>query len=144
MDRMTLTQMRTEAKKHLMNYRRNNTRAYKSPSRRAQDGRTDGWACAIEAARSYFYAENPVKERFMCRLFGLETPLPRNQPVRERIIRLSIELSVSESTLYKWREDVLEIVLYAAIESGLVRPFGLNECDSCFKGEEIETKSRGD
>ena len=63
----------------------------------------------------------------MCRLYGLETPLPRNQPVRARMIKLSLELSVAESTLYKWREDILEIVLYAAIEYGLVGVFGLRE-----------------
>ncbi len=61
----------------------------------------------------------------MCRLFGLETPIPRSQPTRARMIQLGLELAVSESTLYKWREDVFEIVLYAAIESGLIRPFGL-------------------
>ena len=61
----------------------------------------------------------------MTRLFGLETPLPRNQPTRARMIRLGVEMSVSESTLYKWREDIFEIVLYAAIEYGLIHPFGL-------------------
>jgi len=61
----------------------------------------------------------------MCRLFGLETPVPRNQPTSERMIKLSIDLSVGESTLYKWREDILEIVLYAAIEAGLISPFGI-------------------
>ena len=80
---------------------------------------------AIDAARAYFRTENPLKERFMSRLFGLDTPLPRSQPTRARMIRLSLELSVSESTLYKWREDILEIVLYAAIEAGLAGLFGL-------------------
>ena len=61
----------------------------------------------------------------MTRLFGLEAPLPRGQPMRARLVRLCADLNVSESTLYKWREDVLEIVLYAAIESGLLCPFGL-------------------
>ena len=61
----------------------------------------------------------------MTRLFGLETPLPRSQPMRARLIRLSGELSVSESTLYKWREDILEIVLYAAMEAGVVGLFGI-------------------
>ena len=76
----------------------------------------------------------------MSRLFGLDTPLPRSQPVRARMIRLSIELSVSESTLYKWREDILEIVLYAAIEAGMVGLFGLADCeDAEEEDEESET-----
>ena len=61
----------------------------------------------------------------MSRLFGLETAIPRNQPARARMIQLGLDLAVSESTLYKWREDIFEIVLYAAIETGLIRPFGL-------------------
>ena len=61
----------------------------------------------------------------MSRLFGLDTPIPRNQHMRARMIQLGEELAVSESTLYKWREDLFEIVLYAAIESGLICPFGL-------------------
>ena len=61
----------------------------------------------------------------MIRLFGLETAIPRNQLTRARMVQLQAELCVTESTLYKWREDVFEIVLYAAIECGLVHPFGL-------------------
>ena len=61
----------------------------------------------------------------MTRLFGLEAPLPRGQPIRARLIRLCTEMSVSESTLYKWREDILEIVLYAAMEAGVVGLFGI-------------------
>jgi hypothetical protein len=101
-----------------LNYRRNNSRVYRCASLRAEGGVMIGWVRAIDAARAYFRAANPIKERFMSRLFGLETPLPRGQPVRARMIRLSLELSVSESTLYKWREDIMEVVLYAAIESG--------------------------
>jgi hypothetical protein len=41
------------------------------------------------------------------------------------MIRISIDFGVGESTLYKWREDILEIVLYAAIEAGLISPFGI-------------------
>ena len=65
----------------------------------------------------------------MTRLFGLEAPLPRGQPMRARLIRLCTEMSVSESTLYKWREDILEIVLYAAMEAGVVGLFGIRETE---------------
>lgn len=123
----TLPRLRAEAKRQLLNYRRNNSRVYRCASLRAEGGVMIGWVRAIDAARAYFRAANPIKERFMSRLFGLETPLPRGQPVRARMIRLSLELSVSESTLYKWREDIMEVVLYAAIESGLVGLFGLHE-----------------
>jgi hypothetical protein len=49
--------------------------------------------------------------------------------MRARMIHLSTEMSVSESTLYKWREDILEIVLYAAMETGVVGLFGIRETE---------------
>ena len=138
MKAITLPNLRTEAKRQLLNYRRNQSRVYRQAALRAERGAVVGWCRAIDAARAYFRTADPVKERFMCRLFGLDTPLPRSQPVRARMIRLSIELSVSESTLYKWREDILEIVLYAAIEAGLVGLFGLADCET---EEEAEAES---
>lgn len=140
MKAITLPRLRAEAKRQLLNYRRNQSRVYRPAALRAERGSVRGWVRAIDAARAYFRTENPLKERFMSRLFGLDTPLPRSQPVRARMIRLSIELSVSESTLYKWREDILEIVLYAAIEAGLVGLFGLADCeDAEEEDEESET-----
>ena len=125
MQTIPLTRLRAEAKRQLLNYRKNTTRIYRSPALRAENAAIPGWIRVIDAARAYFHATNPTKERFMSRLFGLETVIPRNQPARARMIQLGLDLAVSESTLYKWREDIFEIVLYAAIETGLIRPFGL-------------------
>ena len=121
---ITLPRLRAEAKRQLLKYRRNHSRSFRSRAPRAERGAILGWQRAIDAARIYLRTGNPVKERFMSRLYGLETPLPRSQPVRARMLRLSFELNVSESTLYKWRADILEVVLYAAIEAGLVGLFG--------------------
>lgn len=125
MKAISLPQLRAEAKRQLMNYRRNNSRVYRGSAIRAEGGEMLAWVRAIDSARTYLRAQNPAKERFMTRLFGLETPLPRSQPTRARMIRLSQEICVSESTLYKWREDILEVVLYAAMEAGVVGLFGL-------------------
>lgn len=125
MKAISLPQLRVEAKRQLMNYRRNNSRVYRGSAIRAEGGEMLAWVRAIDSARTYLRAQNPAKERFMTRLFGLETPLPRSQPTRARMIRLSQEICVSESTLYKWREDILEVVLYAAMEAGVVGLFGL-------------------
>jgi hypothetical protein len=125
MEAITLARLRAEAKRQMLNYRRNQSRAYRGAALRAERGAILGWTRAIDAARAYLREANPVKERFMSHLYGLDTPLPRSQPVRARMIRLSLELCVSESTLYKWREDILEIVLYAAIEARLVGLFGI-------------------
>jgi len=120
-----LARLRTEAKRQLNNYRKNTARAYRNSAQRAEHVAEQEWIRAIDAARSYFHAKDPLKERFMVRLFGLETAVPRNQLTRARMLLLEEELCVSASTLYKWREDIFEIVLYAAIESGLLCPFGL-------------------
>lgn len=125
MQTISLSRLRAEAKRQLYNYRKNTARVYRSPALRAENGAVLEWIRAIDAARAYFRNMDPTKERFMCRLFGLETAIPRNQATRTRMILLGQELNVSESTLYKWREDIFEIVLYAAIEAGLLCPFGL-------------------
>jgi len=127
MKAISLPQLRAEAKRQLLNYRRNNSRVYRGSAIRAEGGAMLSWVRAINSARVFTRAQNPAKERYMTRLFGLETPLPRSQPMRARMIRLSVEMSVSESTLYKWREDILEIVLYAAMEAGVVGLFGIRE-----------------
>ena len=125
MKAISLPQLRAEAKRQLMNYRRNNSRVYRSSAIRAEGGEMLAWIRAIDSARIYLRAQNPAKERYMTRLFGLETPLPRSQPMRARLIRLSEEMCVSESSLYKWREDILEVVLYAAMEAGVIGLFGI-------------------
>jgi len=127
MKSISIPQLRTEAKRQLLNYRRNHSRLYRSTAIRAEGGTMLGWIRAIDSARMYLRAQSLAKERYMCRLFGLESPLPRGQPMRARMIHLSAEMSVSESTLYKWREDIFEIVLYAAMEAGVVSLFGIRE-----------------
>lgn len=125
----TLPHLRAEAKRQLLSYRRNNSRVYRSNAIRAEGWTMLAWVRAIDSARMYLRAQNPVKERYMSRLFGLDAPLPRGQPVRARLVRLCEEMNVSESTLYKWREDILEVVLYAAMEAGVVGLFGLREAE---------------
>ena len=137
MKAISLPQLRAEAKRQLMNYRRNNSRVYRSSAIRAEGGEMLAWIRAIDSARIYLRAQNPAKERYMTRLFGLETPLPRSQPMRARLIRLSEEMCVSESTLYKWREDILEVVLYAAMEAGVIGLFGIRaaQAQECAQNE---------
>ncbi len=125
MKAISLPRLRAEAKRQLLNYRRNNSRIYRGSAIRAEGGAMLAWIRAIDSARAYLRLQHPAKERYMTRLFGLETPLPRSQPTRARMINLGAEMSVSESTLYKWREDILEIVLYAAMEAGVVGLFGI-------------------
>ena len=142
MKAISLPQLRVEAKRQLLHYRRNNSRVYRSTAIRSEGGTMLGWVRAIDAARMYLRALNPQKERYMTRLFGLEAPLPRGQPMRARLVRLCADLNVSESTLYKWREDILEIVLYAAMEAGVNGLFGIRAVEEQEALSEEEVGSR--
>ena len=54
----------------------------------------------------------------MARCFGLDVAAPRGQDARTRLVKLSMDLHVATSTLYKWREDAVDLTLYGAIEAG--------------------------
>ncbi len=138
MKAISLQRLRAEAKRQLLNYRRNNSHVYRGSAIRQEGGAMLTWIHAIDSARAYLRVQHPAKERYMTRLFGLETPLPRNQPTRARMIRLGMEMSVSESTLYKWREDIMEVVLYAAMEAGVVGLFGIRAMEEQIAAEAPE------
>ena len=83
------------------------------------------WVRAIDRVRHELRNTQPQLERFMSRCFGLDVPFPKRQSVRARLLRLSMDLYIAESTAYKWRETLLDLVLFAAIEAGALSPFGL-------------------
>ena len=149
MEGMTIRDMRREAVRALTEYRRMKGRLQALAAQRAglpeeedlratarlrrreapctpeEETRLAAWVAAIDGARAALRDEYPLKERFMARCFGLDVSAPRGQDARTRIIKLSMELHVAPSTLYKWREDAVELTLYGAIEAGAVRPYGL-------------------
>lgn len=145
----TLTSLRLLAAGRLMQYRkyrhflkqqRINVQAAAAPSsrenlhavRRANPSAREmkqmrGWVRAIDRVRNKLLSESPEKADFMNRCFGLDTVLPSNSSSRARIIELSIDMHIAESTAYKWRECILDLVLFAAIEAGVLMPFGTED-----------------
>lgn len=91
-----------------------------------EEARLRGWVAAVDNARAMLRRAYPLKERFMARCFGLDVPIPRSHGVKARLLKLSLDMHVSQSTLYRWREDAIELTLYGAIEAGVLRPFGLS------------------
>ncbi|MDO4564783.1 MAG: hypothetical protein Q4C04_04140 [Clostridia bacterium] len=81
------------------------------------------WIWAIEKVRSKLELYAPNKAQFFCRYFGLDRPLNRRESERARLLRLSSELYVGESTLYKWREQILDELVLAATQAGVYHPF---------------------
>ena len=141
-----LTSLRSVALSRLMQYRkyRNfllqqdiNIRAANAPSARGIDHAARpfdpaareirlmrGWVQAIDRVREKLSAENPEKAQFMNRCFGLDQTRPTHRSQRACLIDLMIEMRISESTAYKWRENILDLVLFSAIEAGILMPFG--------------------
>ena len=82
-----------------------------------------GWVWAVERVRADLKAKDPEKERFFARLYHLDGP-SRGTPGRgSEITKLSLELNVTPSTLYKWRELILADLLMAAVQAGVLRPY---------------------
>lgn len=115
-----ITEMRKQTIGQLMEYRRSCALV-----RNREEGyrQARAWVRAIARVRRVLKAEEPEKERFMTRLFGLEHPVPQRRTARRLLLALAQEMNCSEATLYNWRAEIVELTLYAAIEAGLFQPF---------------------
>lgn len=74
----------------------------------------------VDRVRRYLKKTDPLMERFMVRYFYLAVP-ERRISKRALHVKLMEEYNVSDSTLYKWKAEVLELVVLAAVQEGLVR-----------------------
>ena len=82
-----------------------------------------GWVWAVERVRADLAAKEPEKERFFAKLYHLDRPRSGTPGRGSEILKLSMELNVSPSTLYKWREMILADLLMAAVQAGVLKPF---------------------
>ncbi len=82
-----------------------------------------GWVWAVERVRADLKSKDPEKERFFVRFYHLDEPISGHPGRGSEIIKLSMQLNVSPSTLYKWRETILADLLLAAVQAGVLRPF---------------------
>ena len=82
-----------------------------------------GWVWAVERVRADLKAKDPEKERFFAQLYHLDAPICGHPGRGNEVMKLSIALNVSPSTLYKWREMILADLLLAAAQAGVLKPF---------------------
>ncbi len=113
--------MRRQALCELTEYRRNCLALRRDGQKERQQ--TRAWLKVIACAREALMEEEPLKGQFMTQMFGLDHAIPRRKTARERLLMLAREMNCAEATLYNWRAEIVELVLYGAIEEGLIRPF---------------------
>ena len=77
----------------------------------------------VRGVCAYLKRYDPDKERFFRTYYGLDAP----KKERRSIVAASMDLHVSESSLFGWRREVLSLVLIAAAQNGVFRPFALSE-----------------
>ena len=82
-----------------------------------------GWVWAVERVRADLKAKSPEKEQFFARFYHLDEPVSGHPGRGSEIMKLSLDLNVSPSTLYKWREMILADLLMAAVQIGVLKPF---------------------
>ena len=82
-----------------------------------------GWVWAVERVRADLKAKEPEKERFFARLYHLDAPVSGHPGRGKEIMKLAMELNVTPSTLYRWREMILADLLMAAVQIGVLKPY---------------------
>ncbi len=83
------------------------------------------WVLATEYVLDYLQRNSAEKERFFRLYYGIDGS--RRRPGRKSIIALSQMLYASPATLYRWRNEVLTLLLFAAVQTGALRPYAVGQ-----------------
>ena len=79
------------------------------------------WVRAVEAVLQYLRRYDPEKERCFRLCFGLDD----GQALRgtKGMVSLSFQFHAGLSTLYEWKNEMLSLLLLAAVQTGALIPF---------------------
>ena len=82
------------------------------------------WIWAIETAWAELLAYYPPRARIMEVYYGLNNVngRERNKATETRMI-LQDELSIEQATFYRWKNDVVDAVIHAGIQCGILQPY---------------------
>lgn len=83
-----------------------------------------GWVSAVDTVRLHLEKTDPEKAKIFEQLFGLDG---KNRYKDNRVIGLSMELNVSPANIYRWRENILNQLVLAAAQEGVLNPFSEEE-----------------
>ena len=82
------------------------------------------WALAVEYAKTHFERTDPAKAAFFSGYYHLDRPAKKYEG-KVSLAAIAMQLHISESTLYHWRNAALTITVMAAIQTGALRPYEL-------------------
>ena len=88
--------------------------------------RCAAWVRAVQGAMAYFMRTDPAKAGFFTGYYHLDRP-PTCRDSKRTMAAIAALFHVSESTLYHWRNEALTVVVMAAIQTGALRPYDLND-----------------
>lgn len=92
------------------------------------------WVRAVDMAKKHWERTDAAKASFFSRYYCLDRPRKRYEQ-KPTICALSMQLHVAESTLYKWRNELLTAVVLAAIQIGALRPYDPPKEDAAANGK---------
>ena len=80
------------------------------------------WIQAVDATRRELKKQSPARAAFFADYYGLDVPR-RRQSVTNRLWMLSEKYHMTEDALKTWRRGALDLLILAATQLGLLRPF---------------------
>ena len=79
------------------------------------------WTRAVECVLDYLKKNEPEKERFFRRCFGIDGG--RKKDDKSGMLALTFVFHVSITTLYQWKNETVSLLLIAAAQTGALMPF---------------------
>jgi hypothetical protein len=79
------------------------------------------WVETVDAVCAYLHTHDPEKERFFRAYYGIGEPRMKRR--NDSAVSIAMRLHLSTATLYEWKANVLSLVLIAAAQNGLMKPF---------------------
>ena len=88
-------------------------------------GQSLRWVLAADLVLGRLKAHDPEKERFFRAYFGTDGKRVRSG--KRGMVALSFDFCVSQSTLYRWRNELLTLLVIAAAQTGALLPYRSEE-----------------
>lgn len=79
------------------------------------------WVLAVNYVLEHLKRTDPEKERFFRCIYGIDSGKPRRG--ERAFLALAFEFHTTSSTLYRWRNELVSLLLIAASQTGALIPY---------------------